>query len=109
MYVSDIIKRLQINAVRVGRLDYYNADTVNDILETLATECVRWSTEDFKHQAIMATSAEEWDLYYNKDMFQPALEEMIRKHDASVGITWDTIDYYLETYCSKKEYKPYDK
>jgi hypothetical protein len=28
-----------------------------------------------------------WEQYYNKDMFKSALCEMIKNHDASVGIT----------------------
>ncbi|MFA5935031.1 MAG: hypothetical protein WC827_04050 [Candidatus Paceibacterota bacterium] len=27
-----------------------------------------------------------------------ALEEMIRKHDCSSGITWDTIEYFITQY-----------
>lgn len=38
---------------------------------------------------------------YDPDKFRDALERMIYRHDATIGITWDTIDYYLDEYCLK--------
>lgn len=31
--------------------------------------------------------------------FQTALETMINEHDATLGITWDTVSMYLNDYC----------
>jgi hypothetical protein len=36
---------------------------------------------------------------YDRTKFELALSNMVRKHDATLGITWDTIDYYLDEYC----------
>ena len=35
---------------------------------------------------------------YDRDKFQYALNRMIDKHDASIGINWDTIQAYLDAY-----------
>ena len=42
-----------------------------------------------------------WEKVYDKTKFQAALDRMIDQHDATIGITWDTIDYYLDEYCKK--------
>ena len=105
MYINDYKAKLNRNRIRIGNTDYYVADKVNDILDMLSTSCIRWDEDDFKSQAILATSDTEWEEYYNKNAFSHALTEMIRCHDASIGITWDTVDYYLDTYCKIKEYK----
>jgi hypothetical protein len=107
MYIEDLINKLNKKIVRFNNTDYYPAITVQDLLRKKAKECISWSEEDFEGQAIQnCNGADDWDLYYNKDMFIIALHEMISKHDASIGITWDTIDYYLDTYCKIKTYKP---
>jgi hypothetical protein len=112
MYIEDLINNLNKKIVRFGNIDYYPAITVQDLLREKASECISWSVDDFEYQAINSCNGDEsiWQLYYNKDMFESALNEMIRKHDASVGINWDTVDYYLETYCKIKEFSnPYNK
>jgi hypothetical protein len=38
---------------------------------------------------------------YQKLTFEEALYRMISKHDANFGITWGTVDYYLNEYCTK--------
>ena len=112
MYVEDIIQKLNKGIVRVNNIDYYPTVRVQDELRTLGNECIRWSVDDFEGQAINACDGDEsiWQLYYNKDMFESALNEMIYKHDASIGINWDVVDYYLETYCKIKDFtNPYEK
>lgn len=63
---------------------------------------ISWSVYDFEIRAIERTDEDAWKEYYDESKFQEALDMMIEKHDASVGINWDTIDYYLEEYCQVK-------
>jgi len=70
----------------------------NDLLkefEQYKRESVKWGIEDFTE--------------YNHDKYtitpekaQEALEHMIYKHAASIGITWDTIEYYLSEHGTLK-------
>jgi hypothetical protein len=72
-------------------------------------ESAQWSIEDFAEMA-----CQKEGVYYNgedpstlkgklkiydPDKFQAALENMIAHHDAEIGITWDTIDAYLDNDC----------
>lgn len=63
------------------------------------TDYILWSTEDFRGRAIQKEGEHLWQKVYNENKFQEALETMISKHDASIGINWDTIDYYLNEIC----------
>lgn len=58
---------------------------------------IGWSVEDFKYLA----SNQEDPSIYDETKFKDALDTMINKHDASIGITWETIDIYLNNYCIK--------
>lgn len=60
---------------------------------------VSWSVKDFEGRAIDREGEYLWKNVYNPDKFQEALDTMIRKHDASIGINWDVIDYYLDDIC----------
>lgn len=62
---------------------------------------ISWNTLDFEARATVLESINhEGKTYYEREKFGIALENMIYKHDAGFGINWDTIDYYLDTYCS---------
>jgi uncharacterized protein YdiU (UPF0061 family) len=106
MYTHDIIARLNKSMIRIGNQEYYPVMKVVHEFNSLSDSCVMWSEDDFQQMAIQKTNEEEWDQYYNKDMFSMTLKEMIYKHDASIGITWDTVEYYLDTYCKIKDYHP---
>ncbi len=61
-----------------------------------------WSVEDFEHQAIEREKRlikNDVSIKYDRTKFLKALEKMIEKHDACIGICWDTIDCYLDEYC----------
>lgn len=53
---------------------------------------VCWAPEDMIHMA----KTEGWEL--SEDDAQEALEEMIDEHDCSVGITWETVSFYIDKY-----------
>lgn len=87
-----------------------------DCLKEVGETSVGWSEEDFEKRAreieednapkdcgidFADTSKEipaEFQLF-DREEFGWALEAMIDKHDATIGITWDTVDHYLRTYC----------
>jgi hypothetical protein len=101
MYIKDIISRLNKHVIRIANTNYYIASKVEDELNDIACRAVSWHVDDFINQAQLA-EGEDWEEWYDKDEFERALCLMIEKHDASIGINWDTVDYYLETYCRKK-------
>lgn len=66
-----------------------------------------WSTNDFESQAeynfkeLKESAPEEfkhlenWEQLYDKSKFAHELERMIAQHDATIGITWLTIEEHL--------------
>lgn len=62
---------------------------------------IYWSVEDFKLRAETLAEDEDWREKFDESKFLNSLETMIRKHDCNIGITWETIDYYLTEYCIK--------
>lgn len=63
--------------------------------EQYKKESIRWCWEDFTYRA------EEIGYKCSKKKAQELVEQMIRKHDANLGINWYTLDYYIETNCKK--------
>jgi hypothetical protein len=98
MFIKDVIKKLNESVVRIGNVDYYPAFKVETELNNLSKRSVSWSIEDFENMAYVK-KGQDWEQYYDKNMFQQALERMIDKHDASIGINWDVVEYYLEEMC----------
>ena len=71
-------------------------NTLKKEFEQYKRESIKWGCEDFIQRA------EDTGYKCSKKEAQKLLEEMIHKHDCEVGITWFTLDYYLQTYCKKK-------
>ena len=69
-----------------------NLKALREEFEQYKKESVKWSIEDF------IGIAESKGYKISKQKAQEALEHMISKHDAELGITWITIDYYLKIY-----------
>lgn len=58
-------------------------------------ESIKWSIEDFldyDHPTHTITP----------EQAQMALEHMINRHDAGIGITWDSVSAYIEMYGTRK-------
>ncbi len=55
---------------------------------------VSWSIEDLQHTAFNLKKP----YTLSDQLAQEILEKMIDKHDASIGITWDTLEYYVQEY-----------
>ena len=36
---------------------------------------------------------------YNRDLIPRAMEAMVDNYDCEIGISYDTLEYYLEEYC----------
>ena len=73
-------------------------------MEEAYVRTISWSTEDFESRATdLCQSTEEgtWDEVYDESKFADALDKIIDDHDANHGISWNTIDYYLDTYCKR--------
>lgn len=65
--------------------------------EQYKKESIKWSWEDFVDRATHI------GYKCSDEQAQELLEQMIHKHDCTIGITWDTLDYYIQTYCKKKK------
>ena len=57
-----------------------------------------WSTEDVLHQA------KEKGVKLTEDEANEILLQMERKHDADIGISWSTIDDYIEGLVDVRDY-----
>ena len=57
-----------------------------------------WSTEDVLHQA------KEKGVNLTKDEANEILLHMERKHDADIGISWGTIDDYIDDLVDERDY-----
>lgn len=88
---TDLKKENQYLIRRIKR----RSDEIDELAEKLERS-VTWSVDDFKHLA-----DQNPDVEYDEDIFDEALDSMINSHDASIGITWDTIQSYLDDYCLK--------
>ncbi|MCK4665068.1 MAG: hypothetical protein KAT68_19525 [Bacteroidales bacterium] len=55
-------------------------------------QSITWSIEDIREQA------EEKGIEITDEKAQEVLDILIKKHDAGRGITWNTIDQYLDLY-----------
>lgn len=66
-----------------------------------------WSVEDFESaaEAIEENKGDgpDYPKLFDRSKFKEALDRMINKHDCTIGITWDTIDWYLHQYCKLEE------
>lgn len=67
--------------------------------EQYKKESVKWCVEDFTEYN---KDDEDWDWTITEEQAQEALEDMIHHHDACIGITWDTIEFYYEKHGTHK-------
>ena len=56
---------------------------------------VFWNILDFEDRAKRAERIEDMEPN-DRNLFPKALDMMIETHDANIGITWKTIDFWLE-------------
>src|SRR3990172_8025442 len=95
--MNDIINSIDKFLIRIDEKPLMHQelkDFLNRLKENIhqySLESVKWSVEDF-------TDSDDDDLDITPKAAQAALEEMIRKHDAELGISWITIGVYKEEY-----------
>jgi len=63
-----------------------------------------WSIEDFECRASFWEEEQCLQSHlqceiFDRSKFREALEMMVSDHDATIGINWDTVDYYLDHVC----------
>tara|TARA_R110000868_G_scaffold99064_3_gene272799 strand:- start:314 stop:550 length:237 start_codon:yes stop_codon:yes gene_type:complete len=63
--------------------------------EQYKKESIKWGVQDFMLYDHMTHTI-------NEKQSQEALESMIRNHDATIGISWDTIQYYISEFGTLK-------
>lgn len=76
--------------VRKARKTLYQ--TLLQEFEQYKKESVKWSWED------VYEVAKQRGVEISKELAQEILEDMIYHHDAELGISWITIDCYLDKY-----------
>ncbi len=62
------------------------------------SRAVWWSVGDLEQRAAEQEELEEEQLY-DRSKFESALDNIISDHDCNWGISWDTLDSYLDSYC----------
>lgn len=67
-------------------------DALQQEFDQYKRESIKWSVEDFTGEA------KNIGYHITEEQAQDALERMIHKHDCELGITWLTIQYYIEEY-----------
>jgi hypothetical protein len=105
-YTGRYEQQLRENAEELGlNPQVVSLELALQIVQELSTGAIQWGIEDFKQRAIenlnLDDDDESWKQIYDETKFPEALEQMIYHHDCNNGITWDTIDYYLDEYCKK--------
>lgn len=73
------------------------------MIEDIKSTSVQWSVGDFADRA-KDMKGKKWGNFYDKKKFKPALKRMIHDHDCNHGITWETIDSYLDSDCKKTKH-----
>ena len=58
-----------------------------------------WCVDDIKHM----TKEMEIPIKLTDDQCMEILWEIDRRHDATIGITWDTLEYAIENYLQNEE------
>tara|TARA_B100001057_G_scaffold497838_1_gene603090 strand:+ start:2558 stop:3142 length:585 start_codon:yes stop_codon:yes gene_type:complete len=66
-------------------------------LEERLARSVTWAVDDFESVAQEREGGGE--LLYDRTQFPHALHTMMRKHDASLGISWLTVEFWLDELC----------
>ena len=103
--LSQFLKKLEFKNIKSFQLNHDTVDILmkNDTSASIkflnpGTLGIYWTVNDFKSRAISKES-EIWENIYDEGLFNFALHMMINHHDASAGITWNTVDFYLDEFC----------
>jgi len=102
MYAIDqVIGTLKfLKRSKKSKLNAYSLNIVEQVCEMLqeiSDGAVLWSVEDF------LSRAEERGVVMSDEQARCALRDMVYHHDASVGISWDTLDWYIDEHTKPEE------
>jgi acyl-homoserine lactone acylase PvdQ len=61
----------------------------------MKTIVIKWSTED------VLAMAESMDIELTETQADQILDNLIKYHDANVGINWDVINFHIENFIEK--------
>lgn len=99
---------------------FYSENHINEVkslqdeIKERRAVSVSWGIADFESRAMQQFefldkdelvelgNPTSWEQVYDNSKFDKALKEMIQRHDATIGITWETIDFWLDELCKIK-------
>lgn len=103
MSIVNELKEIAISATPVGSkkaMQVIPLSKAIEIAKDFQQRSITWAVEDFESRA-EDMEGENWREIYDEDKFENALTSMIHDHDCNNGITWDSVDHYLDSYCKK--------
>ena len=62
----------------------------------MKTIAIKWCTQDILWQA------DNLDVELTEDQADDILESLENNHDATIGINWDVISFYIENYLNNQ-------
>ena len=100
-FASRESKILGIVSKKVGTPVFPNLEhqEVIDRIAHLETAII-WKVEHFEQKA-KVLEQESGKKLYDRNRFEKALYEMIKNHNRDEGISWLTVEYYLNAFCKK--------
>jgi hypothetical protein len=98
MQVAYILNQLLNAHIGVNGELYVPYSLVSQYFRDYENSSITWNIEDFQKAAFQKCGA-DWKNTYDEGWFENALHCMIDDHDAKFGITWNTVDDYLDKYC----------
>ena len=122
------MKKVTLNnlkkVIKVLKKDSLSGKKLEECIETLdsgyeelkkvqwhSEHAIIWEESDFEERAketeelAAAVSKMKPKMIYDRKRFSYACKLMIQNHDCNNGITWETVDDYLDTYCVLPEEK----
>ena len=85
------------SAKEEGVFPVYSPKEILKLLEDLKTAVI-WRVEDFEAKATELEHQANCVLF-NRTLFEKVLQLMIQRHNADLGISWATVEQYLQNYC----------
>ena len=89
-HLNNAIEKLQFDTNEDSIQKVLNElDKAKELLSTKEEIFLQWSYED------ILAAGENIDIYLNKDEAIEVLQDLKKRHDASIGINWEVICAYL--------------
>ena len=94
-------KILGIVSKKVGTPVFPNLE-YQELIDRIAhlETAIIWKVEHFEQKA-KELEQESSKKLYDRNRFEKALYEMIKNHNRDEGISWSTVEYYLNAFCKK--------